>query len=88
MFDMGVIAMKEYFGEFQSWSITGTSPSDCLMSYPSHSLGGWGFSYHLCRDTVGVFYSLYKTYFLILQDDIDYHLGREWQTRSTIWIFM
>ena len=27
----------------QSSSITGTSPSDCLVSYPGHSLGG-GFS--------------------------------------------
>ena len=24
----------------QSSSITGTSPSDCLVSYPGHSLGG------------------------------------------------
>ena len=26
----------------QTSSITGTSPSDCLVSYPGHSLGGWG----------------------------------------------
>ena len=24
----------------QSFSITGTSPSDCLVSYPGHSFGG------------------------------------------------
>ena len=27
----------------QCSSITGTSPSDCLVSYPEHSLVGWGF---------------------------------------------
>ena len=26
----------------QSSSITGTSSSDCLMSYPEHLLWGWG----------------------------------------------
>ena len=26
----------------QSYSITGTSPSDCLVSYPGHSLVEWG----------------------------------------------
>ena len=39
----------------QSSSITGTSPSDCLVSYPGHSL--WGRSYSLCSGVVGVFYS-------------------------------
>ena len=38
----------------QSSSITGTSPSDCLVSYPGHSLGG---ILPLCRGTVGVLYS-------------------------------
>ena len=38
----------------QSSSITGTSPSDCLVSYPGHSLGE-GVS-PLCRGAVGVFY--------------------------------
>ena len=37
----------------ESSSSTGTSPSDCLVSYPGHSLGG---ILHLCRDAVGVFY--------------------------------
>ena len=39
----------------QSSSITGTSPSDCLVSYPGHSLGG---VLPLCREAVDVFYSL------------------------------
>ena len=38
----------------QSSCITGTSPSDCLVSYPGHSLGG---GLHLCREAVGIFYS-------------------------------
>ena len=33
--------------------ITGTSPSDCLLSYPGHSFGG---VLPLCRGAVGVFY--------------------------------
>ena len=36
----------------QSDSITGTSPLECLMSYPGHSLE----AFYLCRDAVGVFY--------------------------------
>ena len=36
----------------QSCIITGTSPSDCLVSYPGHS---WGGVLLLCRDSVGVF---------------------------------
>ena len=36
----------------QSSSITGSSPSDCLVSYPGHSLQG---VLPLCRDAVGVF---------------------------------
>ena len=39
----------------QSSSIIGTSPSDCLVSYPGLSLK-WGVL-PLCRDAVGVFYS-------------------------------
>ena len=35
-------------------SITGTSPSDCLVSYPGHSLG---VVLPLCSGTVSVFYS-------------------------------
>ena len=38
----------------QSSSIAGTSPSDCLVSYLGHSLGG---VLPLCREAVGVFYS-------------------------------
>ena len=38
----------------QSSSITGTSPSNCFVSYPGHSLQG---VLSLCRETVGVFYS-------------------------------
>ena len=37
----------------QSSSIAGASPSDCLVSYPGHSLGVLS----LRRDTVGVFYN-------------------------------
>ena len=40
----------------QSSSITGASPSDCLMFYTGYSLGGRVLA--LCRDAVGVFYSL------------------------------
>ena len=39
----------------QSSSITGTSPSDCLVSYPGHSLGG---VLPVGRGASGVFYSL------------------------------
>ena len=38
----------------QSSSIAGTLPSDCLVSYPGHSLGG---VLPLCREAVSVFYS-------------------------------
>ena len=37
----------------QCSSITGASPSDCLVSYPGHSLGR---VLPQCRDEVGVFY--------------------------------
>ena len=39
----------------QSSSITGTSPSDCLVSYPGHTLAGEVLP--LCREVVSVFYS-------------------------------
>ena len=32
---------KEVLCISQSFSITGTSPSDCLVSFPGHSLGGF-----------------------------------------------
>ena len=38
----------------QSSSITGTSPSDCLVSYPGHS---FRVILPLCRSAVGVFFS-------------------------------
>ena len=38
----------------QSSNIAGTSPSDCLISYPGYSLVG---VLPLCREAVGVFYS-------------------------------
>ena len=41
----------------QSPNITGTSPSDRLVSYPGQLLGGKGVL-PLCREAVGVFYSL------------------------------
>ena len=39
----------------QSYSITGTSPLDCLVSYPGHSLQGESYFFYI--DAVGVFYS-------------------------------
>ena len=36
--DLGVMAMKRYSCIPQSSSITGASPSDCLVSYPGHVL--------------------------------------------------
>ena len=43
---------EEVLSILQSSSITGSLPSDCLVSYPGHSLGG-GFL-HLCREAVGI----------------------------------
>ena len=36
--DLGVLAIKGYYTFLQSTSITGVSPSDCLVSYPGHLL--------------------------------------------------
>ena len=50
----------------QSSSTAGTSPSDCFVSYPGHSLGGGVLT--LCREAVGVFYGpslLGKCYFVV-----------------------
>ena len=44
---------EEVFRIPQSSSFAGTSPSDCLVSYPGHSLGGF---LPLCRAAVSVFY--------------------------------
>ena len=52
--DLGAMAMKRALRISQSSSITGTSPSDCLVSYLGHSLGG---VLPLCREAVGVFSS-------------------------------
>ena len=41
----------------QNSSITRTSLSDCLETYPGHLLVGW-WVLPLCRGAVGVFYSL------------------------------
>ena len=39
-------------------SKAGTLPSDCLMSYPGHSLVGVGVGvWPFCKDAFGVFYS-------------------------------
>ena len=53
--DLGAMAMKGYSVFPQSPSITGTLHSDCLVSYPGHSLGG-GF-YPSAEVQSGVFYS-------------------------------
>ena len=37
----------------QSSSLSGASPSDCLVLYPGHSC----FFLSLCRETIGIFYS-------------------------------
>ena len=50
----GMDGNKEVFRIPQSSSITGTLPSDCLVSYPGHLFGG---RLPLRRDAVGVFYS-------------------------------
>ena len=47
------MVIKGYSAFPQSSSITGTSPSDCLVSYPGHSFGGGVLL--LCRGAVGVF---------------------------------
>ena len=38
--DLGAMAMKGYSAFPKAPGIAGTSPSDCLVSYPGHSLGG------------------------------------------------
>ena len=48
--DEGAMALKGYFS--QSTSISGTSPSDCLVSYKGHSFVG---VLPLSREAVGVF---------------------------------
>ena len=52
--DLGAMAMKGVPLIPQSSSITGNSPSDCLVSYPEHSLVG---VLPLCRGAVGILYS-------------------------------
>ena len=40
--DLGAMVMKRYSAFSKSSSTAGTSPSDCLVPYPGHSLGGEG----------------------------------------------
>ena len=54
--DLGAMAMKGYSGFPKSFSITGTSTSDCLVSYIRTLIGG-GAVWLLCREAVDVFYS-------------------------------
>ena len=54
--DLGVMPLKGVLPNSPSSSITRTSPSDCLASYPIISLRGWGSVLPLCREPVGVFY--------------------------------
>ena len=56
--DLRAITIKGYFAFPKASSITGTSPSDCLVSLPGHSLAGRILP--LCREAVGVFSSLGK----------------------------
>ena len=51
----GAMAMKRRFAFSKSSSITGTSPSDCLVSCPWHLLGGGVLL--TCRIAVGAFYT-------------------------------
>ena len=50
--DLGAIAIKGY----SAFSKAPASVSDCLVSYPGHSLRGGGV-FLLCRDAVAIFYS-------------------------------
>ena len=50
----GRIGNEEVLRIPQSSSITGTSPSDCLVWYRGHS---WEGVLSLCREAIGVFYS-------------------------------
>ena len=52
--DLGAMAMKGYSAFPKAPALLEPSPSDCLVSYPGHSLGG---VLPLCREAVGVFYS-------------------------------
>ena len=57
----------------QSSSITRTSPSDCLVSYP----GEWGGVLHLCREAVSVFYNpsrLDKSQIGVIVYALDYNI--------------
>ena len=52
--DLGAIGNEGLIRIPQSSSTAETSSSDCLVSYPGHSLGG---ILPLCRGAVSVFYS-------------------------------
>ena len=53
--DLGAMAMKGYSAFPKAPALLETSPSDCLVSYPGHSLGEG--SYPSAEGAVGVFYS-------------------------------
>ena len=53
--ELGSNSNEEVLHIPQSSSITEASPSDCLVLYPGHSLGGGVLP--LCRDAVSAFYS-------------------------------
>ena len=53
--DLGAMAMKGYSAFPKTPAMLETSPSDCLLSYPGHSLGG--VSYSSAEKAVSVFYS-------------------------------
>ena len=71
--DLAVITMKGYSTFPKTPQITGTLPSDCLLSYPRLSLSGGVLP--LCRDAVGVFYCPSQladkfSYFPFISEDI------------------
>ena len=68
---------KEVFSIPQSPSITGVSPSDCLMSYPGHSLDG---VLPFCRDAVGVFCSLSRLCCLFINLLVWFYVSRRKRT--------
>ena len=55
----------------QSSSITGTSPSDYLVSYPGHML--WGQVLLLCKDVVGIFSSPSRLGHLMVGSSCKFH---------------
>ena len=66
----------------QSSSITGTSPSDCLVSYLRHSLGG---GIPLCRDAVSVFYRPSRLGKIIFHISFVYSDSLPWLENNLRW---